>query len=122
MPSAPLLQPLTEPDMLDAWIARSQREPVLIFKHSTTCGTSAAAREEVEHFVAQTGNAPPCGLVVVQTHRALSNAVAAILDVPHHSPQIFLVIDGHARWHASHWRITSQALAEAVAAARSVPV
>ncbi|MBL8140874.1 MAG: bacillithiol system redox-active protein YtxJ [Acidobacteria bacterium] len=122
MPPAPRLQPLTEPDMLDAWMARSHHEPVLIFKHSATCGTSAAAREEVEHFVTHTGNAPPCALVVVQTHRALSNAVAARLDVPHHSPQIFLVIDGHARWHASHWRITSQALTEAVAAARSVPV
>lgn len=122
MPPAPLLQPLTETDMLDAWIARSHREPVLIFKHSTTCGTSAAAHEEVEHFVTQNGDAPPCALVVVQTHRALSNAVAAMLGVPHHSPQIFLVIDGHVRWHASHWRITSQALVEAVAAARSVQV
>ena len=122
MSSSPALHPLTDSASLAAWIARSRREPVLIFKHSMTCGTSAAAREELEHFLALDPSAPPCGLVVVQTHRAVSNEVASILGVAHQSPQAFLVVDGVPRWHASHWRITSQALASAAADTRPAQV
>ena len=112
--SSPRLTPLTDATALSAWIARSHREPVIIFKHSLTCGTSAAALEELEHFVDHVPNAPPCGLIVVQTQRAVANEAAELLGIVHQSPQAFVVVDGRVAWHASHWRITSQALTAAM--------
>jgi bacillithiol system protein YtxJ len=116
MPPSSPFHALTDADALAAWLGRSHREPVLLFKHSLTCGTSAAAYEELAEYLAGSPGAPPCGMIVVQAHRSLSHEVAATLAVAHHSPQAFLVVDGTARWHASHWRITAAAVAGAVAA------
>lgn len=108
--------PVTDSPTLDAWIARSHREPVVIFKHSLTCGTSAAAYEEVERF-ASGPHALAIALVIVQQHRAVSNEIAQRLGLAHHSPQALLIVGGRVHWHASHWRITEQALNDAAAAA-----
>jgi bacillithiol system protein YtxJ len=40
--------PLTEPEQLRTIVQESHEHPVLIFKHSTTCSISAAAKAKVE--------------------------------------------------------------------------
>ena len=56
-------------------------------------------------------------MVTVQTHRDVSNAVATRLGVRHETPQALLVRDGQVIWTASHFRVTAQAVAAALAAA-----
>jgi len=84
--------------------------PAWIFKHSSTCPTSAAARSEVEAYLAaHQGEA--AGMVVVQADRPLSNWIATRLARVHQSPQLFLVQAGKVAWSASHWSITAAAMA-----------
>ncbi len=115
------MTPLTDATALSAWITRSHQQPVLVFKHSLTCGTSAAALEELEYFLDHVPGAPPCGLIVVQAQRAVSNDAATRLGVPHQSPQVIVVVDGAVAWHASHWRITAQALTSALHGVGATP-
>ena len=53
--------------------------------------------------------------VVVQSDRATSNAVATRLGVRHETPQALLLRDGRVVWNASHYRLTADAIAKAVA-------
>jgi bacillithiol system protein YtxJ len=101
---------------LDAALTRSHAHPIVIFKHSATCGTSALAHEEVEAFVA---GAPWAEIFVVSVHagRALSNDIAARFKVRHESPQALVIKDGAVSWHASHFRVTADAIAAALASA-----
>ena len=102
-------------DQLDDLIRRSQHTPVLIFKHSRTCGTSALAFDELEDF--KQDNAPVDVVVVdVLAHRALSRAIAERFSIRHESPQALLMMGGDIRWHASHYRVTADAMRRAVAA------
>ena len=97
--------------LLDA----SKERPVLIFKHSSACPISARAYGQVERFL-DGADAPrfEFGMVVVQEARALSNRIAETLDVEHETPQAIVVRDGEPVWNASHFRVTGDALAEAL--------
>lgn len=90
-------------------------QPVLIFKHSTTCPISAAAHQQFQQAVAAGDLAGArLGLVRVIEERALSQAIAARFGVKHQSPQAIVLRNGRAVWHASHGAITRQALRGAV--------
>jgi bacillithiol system protein YtxJ len=111
------MQLLESPADLDAALARSHDHPIVIFKHSATCGTSAMAHEEVEAFIA---GAPWAEVFVVSVHagRKLSNDIAARFKVRHESPQALVIKDGAVSWHASHFRVTGDAIAAALATAK----
>ena len=102
---------------LDEAVARSHEAPVLLFKHSLSCGVSAHANEEVRAFLAGADNTPLCGIIVVQHARPVSNAVVERFGVRHESPQALLLRDGRVVWHASHWRVNAKTLHDAVEAA-----
>jgi bacillithiol system protein YtxJ len=110
-----LLAPLNDLDALDAAIDASHRHPVLLFKHSIYCDLSARALDEVERCLASL--ALPAWMVVIQRARAASDEVARRFAVRHESPQALLLHRGAVAWHASHRRITSEALGAAVAGA-----
>lgn len=94
-------------------LERSKADPVLIFKHSTQCSISDQAYEEFSRFAQAAANVT-CGLLFVIENRSVSNAIAVRLGVRHESPQAIVVKDGKAGWSASHWRITTEALTEAM--------
>lgn len=99
---------------LDRLLADSDTRPVLLFKHSYTCGTSAEALDElVAHLNDHPADAR-YAMVTVQTHPALSNAVARKLGVRHETPQALLIRDGRVVWSASHFRVTARAVEEAI--------
>nr|MBO2508936.1 bacillithiol system redox-active protein YtxJ [Bacillota bacterium] len=101
-------------DILD----RSHAQPVLVFKHSATCGISAMAWEEWQAFLqGPESSGVYCAHLIVQDDRPVSNELAQRLDVRHESPQAILIVDGRAHWHTSHMAITRQRLAQAVASA-----
>jgi len=87
------------------------RQPVaVIFKHSTRCSLSAAAFSEMKAFLESNPQAPVF-LVDVIEDREVSAEIARITSVRHESPQVLLLKDGHAFWHASHYGVTAGAVA-----------
>jgi monothiol bacilliredoxin len=114
----PNLTHLSDLDMLEAAIVESVERPVLLFKHSRTCGISCEALDELQaHVAEQSGN--PAGasykVITVQSHRVLSDSAAKRLGIRHETPQAILLKDGRPVWNASHFRITAAALARAIA-------
>lgn len=101
---------------LDELLVVSQKEPVLIFKHSNACPISAEAHREVRRFVGS-ANGFSVGMVVVQASRSLSDKIESTFGIRHETPQAIVVRDGKATWSASHHDVTSDVLAEALGVA-----
>jgi bacillithiol system protein YtxJ len=110
----PDLTPLEHVDELHRLIAESQSRPVLLFKHSYTCGVSMEALDELVAHMNEGAGAAQYAMVTVQTHRAVSNAVAQKLGVRHETPQALLIRDGRVVWSASHFRVTAAAVNDAI--------
>ena len=113
--AAPMLK--SEAD-LDHLLAAAPRQPVMIFKHSTTCPISAAAFREFQAALAggDLAGARPAVVRVIE-ERPLSRSIARRWSVTHQSPQALLVQGPNVLWHASHHAITREALGAAVKAA-----
>lgn len=94
-------------------------EPVLLFKHSTACSTSARAYQHLQEYLKHPQAGIAVALVRVIEERPLSRAFADRLGVLHESPQAILIRDGRAVWHASHRAINDDTLREAAAQALS---
>lgn len=104
------IQQLHTPEELQQYVEQPGKK--LLFKHSTTCPISAKANEEFLAYVQ--GSETPAAIVHVIEDRPLSNRIAEDFGIKHESPQIFLLEDGEVRWNTSHWKITRQAIQEAV--------
>jgi len=101
---------------LHALLAQTADRPLLIYKHSLTCGSSAWAFDELRGHLHAVPAGADYAMVAVQTHRDLSDEVARRLGVRHETPQVILVRDGRAVWSASHFRVTAAAVDQALAA------
>ena len=111
----PQLKALAGLDELDRLLAASSDRPLLLFKHSHTCGTSAEALDElVSHLNDHPATDASYAMVTVQTHREVSNAVARKLGVRHETPQALLVHAGRVVWSASHFRVTAASVGHAL--------
>jgi bacillithiol system protein YtxJ len=87
---------------------RSQAQPVVIFKHSLTCPVSSGAYEQMADFEGEVA------LIEVQRARELSREIEQRLGVAHESPQVIVLRNGQVVWNASHFDITTEAVADAV--------
>ena len=108
------LMHLHDLEMLEAAIAESLERPVLLFKHSRTCGISFEALDELQVHLERGRCAATYKMITVQSHRTLSDAIADRLGVRHESPQAILLRDGRPVWKASHFRITADELSRAL--------
>ena len=104
---------------LDRLLSESHTRPLLLFKHSYTCGISAEALDELvdhlnEDVIAAGMPEPQYAMVTVQTDRDVSNAVSKKLEIRHETPQALLVRDGRVIWSASHFRVTADAMKRAL--------
>jgi bacillithiol system protein YtxJ len=99
---------------LDAAIAESLERPVLLFKHSRTCGISHDALDELHAHVSRTPGEVSYKLITVQSHRWISDETANRLGVRHETPQAILLRDGRPVWKASHFAITADRLDQAL--------
>jgi len=99
---------------LDRLLAQSSDRPLLLFKHSLTCGTSAEALDELVDHLNEDKLDARYAIVTVQSHRELSNAVSVRLGVRHETPQALLIRDGRVIWSASHFRVTAAAVQSAI--------
>ena len=102
---------------LDRLLAQSSDRPLLLFKHSLTCGTNAEALDELVDHLKEDKLDARYAIVTVQSHRELSNAVSVRLGVRHETPQALLIHEGRVVWSASHFRVTGGALETAIKSA-----
>ena len=105
---------LTEENQIDEIIALSNSIPVYIFKHSTTCGISAQAKENVEISFKNTDKPLKFYYLDLLKYRSISNAVASKLNVHHQSPQLILVHDGQVAFTTSHHKIKANILEDSL--------
>jgi len=95
---------LTAPEQLTEIVRESQQHPVLIFKHSTTCSISAAAKSKLERQWPEARLPADTALYYLDllSYRPLSGQVAEQFGIAHESPQLLLIEGGVCRYHASH--------------------
>ena len=110
----PNLTHISDIDMLEAAIAESLERPVLLFKHSRTCGISHEALDELHAHAAEAGTRAAYKVITVQSHRGLSDSAADRFGIRHETPQAILLRDGRPVWNASHFRITANELARVI--------
>ena len=102
-------------EALEEVLKSSGEQPVLFFKHSSTCGISSRAFGEFQQYLQSPESARVRNyLIVVQKAREVSSELARVVGVEHESPQAIFVRDGRAVWNDSHMAIKSMALVEAV--------
>jgi bacillithiol system protein YtxJ len=99
---------ITDSEAFEEWANRSSERAVVIFKHSLTCPISSNAYEQMTAFPGEVA------LIEIQRARALSTEIEIRLGVAHESPQVIVLRNGVVVWNASHFAITSDAVADAV--------
>ena len=102
------MHPLTSTDSFDAVL---EKPLAIVYKHSTRCPISVLAAEEVVGFEEEHPDVP-IYVVDVVADRPVSRHVAAVLEVTHHSPQVIVVAQGRPAWHASHFDVRAEVIAE----------
>lgn len=102
---------LTSVEQLDEIEKLSSERPVVIFKHSTTCGISAAAKARLEAvpFNSEKGTFYYLDLL---SYRPVSNKIAEKFEVVHQSPQIIVIKNGQAVHNNSHHAINGSVVNE----------
>src|SRR4051812_37039124 len=97
---------LESADQLESLLEKSSDEPVVLLKHSNSCGTSFHILEQAEQIDGDVH------VLVVQENRPLSAQVAELTGHRHHSPQAFVIKDGRVVYHATHYGIDPEAIQE----------
>jgi bacillithiol system protein YtxJ len=107
-------------DELERTLTNSHDRPVLLFKHSFTCGVSAEALDELRSHIEESPLATvQYAMVTVQTHREVCDTISERLGIRHETPQAILVRAGRAVWSASHFRVNAEEIQKALATASS---
>ena len=91
---------------LDALFERSNLEPVVLFKHSNSCGISSHVLEMASEIEGE------LNVIVIQENRPLSNEVAVRTGYNHQSPQAFVLVNERPVYHATHYGIDPKAISE----------
>ena len=97
---------------LDALFEGSHSAPVILFKHSNTCGISADLFEQISEIQSD------IHVVVVQRDRPVSDSIAARTGFRHQSPQAFVLKSGKPVYQASHYGIDIRRIAESMELAK----
>ena len=105
--------PLIDEKQLDDIIAASYQKPIAIYKHSTRCSVSVMVKRGLE--MDWNLDTIPAYYLDLLSYRPISNRIAQLFGIEHESPQLILVKDGKAVYHASHESISVDDLVSAVA-------
>lgn len=101
---------LEEEAQLTTISERSFDRPQVIFKHSTRCGVSSAAKTRLER--SELPGQVDFHYLNIISFRSVSNAIANIFKVPHESPQVLVIVNGNCVYHESHGQINMQRIVE----------
>ncbi len=99
-------------DQLHQIISESEQHPVLIYKHSTRCGTSRMVLDRLERNWNGMTEIKPYFLDLI-SHREISNAIADTFGIEHESPQVLLIANGRAVYDDSHYAVNVQSIVDA---------
>ncbi len=92
----------------------SLEHPVAVFKHSTRCSVSLMAKRSLEFAWSDAASGMPIYYLDLLEHRNISNLIADTLKVTHQSPQLIVIHNGTAVYHASHSSIDAEEAIESV--------
>ena len=95
---------ITSKKELDELLVQSHESPQVVFKHSLVCPVSRGAYDRLKSLLEESY----FHLLIVQESAALKMIVADLLDVEHQSPQVIIIANGEAVYHASHHSITKE--------------
>lgn len=101
---------LNEVSQLELIVEESKNKPIVIFKHSTSCGISRMALNGFERGFNVSEDIMKLYFLDLLNHRKLSNEVASRFGVWHESPQLLVLKDGKVIYHASHGQIDAEKL------------
>ena len=97
---------LKDSTQLDEIVAESKKKPVVIYKHSTRCNISRAAFDRLERkWDSNAVGSVKRYFLDLLSYRELSNRIAELFQVEHHSPQILVISDGKSVLDLSHYDI-----------------
>ncbi|MCK0159790.1 bacillithiol system redox-active protein YtxJ [Allomuricauda sp. F6463D] len=89
----------------------SKNKTQIIFKHSSTCGISRMVLNMfTKSYDTQLDIVPH--FLTIQSHRAISNAIAEEFGVRHESPQLLVIKNKEVVFHTSHGAISDTDLKE----------
>ncbi|MDZ7615147.1 MAG: bacillithiol system redox-active protein YtxJ [Flavobacteriaceae bacterium] len=83
----------------------SNKKKVLIFKHSTRCGTSRMVLRSFETKLTELNKNYELYYLDLLQYRAISNAIEAEFQVKHESPQLLIIENEKAVNSAAHYDI-----------------
>lgn len=97
---------LKDSKQLDEILAESKKGPVLIYKHSSRCNISRTAFDRLERKwdASAIGNVKRYFLDLI-SFRGISDQIAEMFQVEHHSPQILVISNGKSVLDLSHYEI-----------------
>ena len=96
---------LTSMDQLAEINDISEETTVVIFKHSTSCGISANAKNRLESSWGEDQKHYIFYYLDLLQYRPISNRIAELYNVRHESPQIIVVKNRRAVYNSSHHSI-----------------
>lgn len=97
-------------EQLESIIEESKELPVVIFKHSTSCGISRMVLREFQRNYSSTEDQIKLYYLDILSFIELSNEVSIKFQVFHESPQLLVIKDGNTIHHSSHYRIDARIL------------
>ena len=101
-------------DQINQLIEESTIQPVVIFKHSVSCGISANAKHRLEKGFSKIRDKTSFYYLDLLANRNVSNAVAKQLNVTHQSPQIIVIDNKEVVHTSSHFAISVSRIREAI--------
>lgn len=105
---------LKDINQLEELIKESFERSVVIFKHSTRCGTSAQAKFRIENDWSQLSKKLSFYYLDLIEYRAVSNEVARKFNITHQSPQVIVLKNGKSVYNRSHHMIDVSDLSQEI--------
>lgn len=87
---------------LDGIIHGSHHKTQVLYKHSTRCGTSFFALQNLKSISEENMKKADFYLIDVINQRNISGYISQKLHVRHESPQALILRDGKVLWNGSH--------------------
>ena len=110
-------QKLTSVKQIEDLVEESKMQPVVIFKHSTSCSISSMAKSRLERqWTDNNLNGLKPYYLDLLAFRPVSNEIAEFFQVRHESPQLLLIQDGVCTYNGSHMGIQLNEIKKLVSA------
>lgn len=96
---------LISPEQISEIKEISKSNPVLLFKHSTTCSISNTTLNRLERNWKEEGMKISAFYLDLLNYRSISKEIAEEFQVEHQSPQVLIIKDGQSVYNNSHFGI-----------------